>query len=300
MHGPAPWDLHQRMSAVQNAPLEDRARPRRPLVSAEAARNERRFWIGLACAFLVHALILVGTLASVPKRVGEEKGARDGISVVIVDLADLESRSSVPNEPPTPPAPPAEAPRPPTPPPQPKTPPQATPKQEAAPQQQPAATPVAPQIETTLPLELPGERKPQQKQAMQPQPTPAPTPKPPAQKPAQPSFEMPDISLAPGRMQTAATRPAGITRSGENDEFGRNVIRALARVMPRLNIMGRVTVRIFLNDRGNLAEVKVLRASDDPYLDQNVVFSVKQANFPIPPDASTSLDRTFIVTYIYR
>lgn len=286
------------MSAVQNALPEDRTRRR--LVSAEAARNERRFWIGLACAFLVHALILVGTLAAVPKRMGEEKGAPDGVSVVIVDLADLESRTSVPNEAPTPPAPPAEAPRPPTPPP---PPPQAkaqppTPKQDPAPDQ-PAATPVAPKLET-LPLDLPGEQRkqPQQKQAMQTQPAPAPKPQP--KRPAQPSFEMPDISLAPGRMQTAATRPPGITRSGENDEFGRNVIRALARVMPRLNIMGRVTVNILLNDRGNLAEVRVLRASEDPYLDQNVVFSVKQANFPIPPDGSTTIDRTFIVTYIYR
>ena len=97
LHG----EFRQRMSAVKIAPPDDRTSRR--LVSAEVARNERRFWIGLGCAFLLHALIILGTLASMPgKRLGEEKGAPEGVSVMIVDLADLESRSSVPSEAPTP------------------------------------------------------------------------------------------------------------------------------------------------------------------------------------------------------
>lgn len=285
------------MTALDTAQSAKRPPGRRPLAPV-ATRSERRFWIGLAIAFAVHALIIAGTLISVPRRMGEEKGRPDGVSVVIVDLADLTSRSSVPPQIEQQPDPPGQA----TPPPQPQTPPpQPKLKQQSVPQP-PEQTPPASQLPGVLPMpEPPPETRsppqPPQKQAMQQQPAP---PQPPARKPARPSFDLPDLSLAPGRMQTAATRPAGITRSGENDEFGRNVINALARVMPRLNIQGRVMVRIILNDKGNLGEVKILRNSDDPYLDQNVVFSVKQANFPIPPDASTILDRTFIVTYIYR
>jgi hypothetical protein len=35
-------------------------------------------------------------------------------------------------------------------------------------------------------------------------------------------------------------------------------------------------------------------------LPQNVVFAVKQSNFPIPPTGSTVSDRTFLVTYVYN
>ncbi len=90
-------------------------------------------------------------------------------------------------------------------------------------------------------------------------------------------------AIGPGRA-AGASRPPGITRSGENDDFGRGVIRALRATMPPPNgTFGRVTVRLLLNNNGDLAEVQVLEPSGKPGLDQNVVFSTKQAYFPLPP-----------------
>jgi periplasmic protein TonB len=64
--------------------------------------------------------------------------------------------------------------------------------------------------------------------------------------------------------------------------------------------LGRVTVRFLLNDRGNLAEVKLVRGAADPILTQSVVFAVKQSSFPLPPVGATVSDRTFLVTYVYN
>lgn len=64
--------------------------------------------------------------------------------------------------------------------------------------------------------------------------------------------------------------------------------------------LGRVTIRLFVSEYGNLADVRVVSSAGDPILDQNVVFAAKQSNFPIPPAGSTLGDRTFLVTYIYR
>lgn len=284
------------MSAVEQAPTASRPTKPRARMAARAASSERRFWIALGCALAVHTLLIAGLasgmLVPVQKRMGEEAGKPEGVSVVIVDLADLESKTSVPTEPPMPPA---EAPQPPTPP----APPQPKAQREPRPQQ-PAEPPAAQQPSQTPSPDAPGEgAPPRQKQAVVPQQPARPSAPPQRPQPA-PSLVIPEFSFSPGRMAPAASRPPGITRSGENDDFGRNVIQALARVMPRLNIMGRVTVSIIVNEKGNLAEVKILRPSDDPFLDQNVVFSVRQASFPIPPDRSTLIDRTFYVTYIYR
>ena len=111
--------------------------------------------------------------------------------------------------------------------------------------------------------------------------------------------KLPDFSFAP--LSAAMARPEGITRSGENDDFGRGVIRALRQTMPaHRGVNGRVSVRLFLNEFGNLAEVQVIRPSGDPVLDQSVAFAAKQSSFPIPPKGSTVVDRTFLVTYIYN
>src|SRR5262249_61349974 len=85
-----------RMGAAQNA----RAAPRRPAVvrRALAARRaqERRFWIGVACAALVHAVLLIGVMSSSSeRRLGEPDASPNGIAVELVDAADLESRSTV-------------------------------------------------------------------------------------------------------------------------------------------------------------------------------------------------------------
>jgi TonB family protein len=130
--------------------------------------------------------------------------------------------------------------------------------------------------------------------AVQP-PQPAPKAAPPLQ------LSLPDMAIAPGSSGAAFSRPAGITRSGENDEFGRGVIRALRKSMPDPGPRrGRVTVRFLLSDIGNLIEVKLARSSGDPVLDQSVLFAVKQSSFPFPPRNAPLVDRTFLVTYIYE
>jgi len=105
----------------------------------------------------------------------------------------------------------------------------------------------------------------------------------------------------PGR-SAGVSRPEGITRSGLNDEFGRGVIRALRQTMPPPNgqRIARATVAFVLTPDGNLADVQLVASSGDPILDRNIVFAVKQSNFPIPATNLTALDRQFRVTYIYR
>ncbi len=103
-----------------------------------------------------------------------------------------------------------------------------------------------------------------------------------------------------GGSSSAVQRPPGITRSGENDEFARNVIRALQKTMPRIHANGRVTVRIVLSENGSRADVQLLKSGGDSDLDFNVVFAARQTAYPFPPNKSTLVDRTFTVTYIYR
>lgn len=97
------------------------------------------------------------------------------------------------------------------------------------------------------------------------------------------------------------SRPEGITRSGENDDFARGVIRALRNTMPEGHgTRSRLTVRITLSEIGNIAEVRLVHTSTDPTLDQNVMFSIRQSNFPIPPGNLKPVDRVFLVTYVYN
>ena len=71
--------------------------------------------------------------------------------------------------------------------------------------------------------------------------------------------------------------------------------------MPRSRgAVGRVTIRLFLSQNGNLEEVHLVKSAGDAHLDQSVVFAAKQASFPIPPTRSTLSDRTFLVTYNYE
>jgi TonB family protein len=114
-------------------------------------------------------------------------------------------------------------------------------------------------------------------------------------------LDLPPNFVAPSGLSTAAVRPPDITRSGENDEFGRRVIRALRQTMPPARgEVGRVTVRLLLSATGDLSELQLVRPATDPALTQSVVFAVRQSSFPIPPTGSTRSDRTFLVTYIYN
>ncbi|MDO9381529.1 MAG: TonB family protein [Hyphomicrobiaceae bacterium] len=144
---------------------------------------------------------------------------------------------------------------------------------------------------TTTPAQQPRQKqqpaKPQQKQAMQ----------------TQPNLSMPqDSTTTPSYEGRSAgvQRPAGITRSGANDDFARGVIKALRKTMPQMNVLGRVTVKILINLNGNIEKVDVLSRSENTDLNRAIVFSTKQASFPFPPPGATTDDRTFTITYIYH
>lgn len=296
-----------------NSSSMNAAPPKTDLLAAPAlrgafrlpTRQDRLFRIGLFCAALLHSLILVGALVDTGegRRMGEPDASPEGVSVIIMDEADLKSRTTVPAELPAAPPPRPQA----QPQPQPQQPQQQQEPSEPEtqpPQVQERAEPQArPQTPPPSNPDAPGDAQPSQ---------PRPTQKPSKQAAARPANPSPptrptlNLNIDPGPSfmsrggSFAPTRPPGITRSGENDEFGRGVIRALQRTVPQLvNTVGRVTVRIILNSKGNLASVEVLRPSGVGNIDQSVVFAVKQASFPIPPDNATDVDRTFYVTYIF-
>lgn len=136
-----------------------------------------------------------------------------------------------------------------------------------------------------------------------------PSTKPPPAKPKESKTAKLDMTPPPQAMQSAipggrgagVERPAGITRSGENDMFARNVIRALQQTMPQLrDTRGRVKVRITLDKNGNLVSTQVLMPSNVPGLDQSVVFATRQTSFPLPPYKAVPADLVFVVTYIYK
>ena len=281
-----------------------------------AARRaeQRRFYILLGCAALVHASLIIGFVRSAPRVMGERSGQPDGISVMIVDAADLESKTTVPLDsappgmtgsvapPPSPtrpqsePPPPSEAPEPP----------KSEPKPEPKPKEA-AVRPVEQEKPSPLPAleaaakETPAKERPAEESATPPPPAPKSKPKTQAKAQDPLQLSMPEFAMPPGGLGAAVSRPPGITRSGENDDFARGVIRALRQTMPAPSgVRGRVTVRLLLNDNGNLVEVALLRAADDPILTQSIVFAVRQASFPFPPAGANLADRTFMVTYIYR
>jgi len=288
------------MGADQNV----RAAPRRPagFRQALAARRaqERRFWIGVGWAAFLHAALLIGVMtASPPRRLGEPEASPEGIAVELVDAADLESRSTLAAD--NPPmstgslAQPSQRPQPAEPQPQPQTKAESEPSPATEAQRQPPPAPKhidalekAPEAPPTEAHKKPSSKAPASKSAS-------------LQRPLDPlELSLPDAALAPAGRSAAFARPPNITRSGENDEFGRGVIRALRKTMPGSDRLGQVTIRLFLSETGNLVEARLIRSGGDPMMDQNVLFAAKQASFPIPPAGATTADRTFLVTYIYR
>ena len=275
---------------VQAAP-RPRAGPRR---SVAAPKNrERAFWLWVACAAALHAAIILGVTRSLPRQMGERDGSKDAITVDLVDAADFASRTAPPvrqaasppgsGEAQQRPQPATEAASPSAPAPRQKKPPEPSIDKEA--------------LSLLSPPENPNDAKEKQSATGS-----AAKSKPAPQQPkSSMQLDLPDLSMPPLGRSAAVSRPPGVTRSGENDEFGRGVIRALRRTMPTSpGMLGRVTVRLLLSDTGNLTEVRLIRSAGDPHLDQSVVFAVKQSSFPIPPAGSTLGDRTFLVTYIYN
>lgn len=308
------------LTADQNLAAADRLAP-------PTDKRQTNFWIGVLCAAVFHAALIAEANRHAPRTAGDRDGSQDAIAVDIVTEADLKSRETVALPPTAPPpaAPPAPTPQPeaaqpaPTPPP---PEPAAQPAPEPPPQQQPQAKQEAPPPQTDLALPdlsdvapLREKSKSQDKQAEEwkteakKAEEPLAKPEPPAKKKPAPQARLdltpptaaPDApSASPGR-NSSFSRPPGITRSGENDDFGRGVIRALRATMPPPSgVFGRVTVRLFLNENGDLTEVRVVESSGKSGLDQSIVFATKQSNFPLPPAGSTVADRTFLITYVYR
>jgi len=56
--------------------------------------SERRFWIALSCAALLHACMIVGVGRSAPRQLGERDGNPDAISVELVDPVALRGGAS--------------------------------------------------------------------------------------------------------------------------------------------------------------------------------------------------------------
>ena len=76
---------------------------------------------------------------------------------------------------------------------------------------------------------------------------------------------------------------------------------ALRRTMPdQRQRFGRVTIRLILNEIGNVHSIELLSGSGTGSLDQDVQFAARQSNFPLPPRNAPVVDRTFQITYIYR
>lgn len=123
-------------------------------------KRERNFWIALACAAVLHASLFIGAVNSKTKRLGDENGADNAISVSLVTEADLESRATVAEEPQPPPGQPpqpAQQPQPQQPPPQPeaKQEPQPPEPEPPKPEQQETKAEPAPQPEDVKPAEKP-------------------------------------------------------------------------------------------------------------------------------------------------
>ncbi len=287
-----------------------------PLLAGErwlpASSRDRRFVIALGATAVLHAVFVIGIARSVPRYAGDPSGANNAISIAIVTEADLKSLSTVPETGDRPPGAPANA----VPPPQPPEP-QSKPDQPQPDQPEPdqpetlrqSITEDVPEVPDTKSTSEPGPT-----QGPTPEPTPA--PKKPIAK-AQPQLppkpkQSAKLDLTPpatsfnapeggGGKSAGFERPPGITRSGANDEFARNVIRELKKTMPQLSsTFGRVKVRIVLNQNGNVIDVQVMMPSNVAGLDQSVVFAVKQTSFPFPPPNSLPVDRIFQVTYIYH
>jgi TonB family protein len=301
------------MSGDDNVLAADSAYALGQYLDAARGRRQPVFWLALSCAALAHAALIVGVVRSTPRYLGDPGGRSGAINVELVDEAELQSRASGSNTPPdTQPAPPVPAAQPAQPAVEPPQPEPASPSEAEAAQQSAALPPT----ETEKP-ELPSlpdaaaEPAPPQsaakKDAAKKQEAAKPVAKPAIKPPKQLDLSVPlgltmrSASSGAKGGASSAIRPPGITRSGENDRFGRDVIRALKKTMPPpRGIKGRVTIRIFLNERGNIAKVQLVQSGGDSSLDESVVFSAHQASFPFPPNGATLADRTFLVTYIYR
>ncbi len=281
--------------------------------TAVAGVKERNFVAAMLFAVLLHATLLIAAIKTPTKQLGEAEGAEKAISVEIVTEKDLQSKTTVPVDPPA---------APPLPPPQLKgstaadsvePQPQNRLEQQKASEKPPVeAEALKSDQPDLLSIDGPGQKPQQEKQAKPSKPEAAKEtstkPSKPVQKQQQVAAREPakplDTSIPPSALtgrSASFVRPPGITKSGLNDQFARNVIRALQQTMPQLSgALGRATIRIFLDENGNVANIELVNAGKDANIAQSVVFAARQTSYPIPPGGSNLADRTFLITYIYE
>src|SRR5262245_54727916 len=84
--------------SADSAQAAERPRDVRTRLVAAIEKRERGFWIGLACASMLHAVLIAGAVRSLPRQMGEASGAADGISVELVDAADLKAKNTFAEE----------------------------------------------------------------------------------------------------------------------------------------------------------------------------------------------------------
>lgn len=302
--------------------------------------GNKTFWRALLLALALHGLMFVPLVGfsghpTLQRRMGEEFGDHNAINVDVIEPRALSGDSE--NSPP--PAPPASLPEQqqqeqpvkeePAEKPSAKVEPPAKEPAKQPPQKTAAAQMKTPEPQPQPPADLRGATEPERPVAEKPVPSPeaakaaeqaalvkeltemfAPDPPrktaPPAKQPPREKSPNAEPSVLDNPPQFTATsssfaRPADITRSGENDEFGRGVIRALRQTMPvPWGVKARVTIMFYLNEAGRVVELRLVQGSGYPLVDQSVVFAAGNAPFPQPPRGSKRNDRIFLVTYIYE
>jgi protein TonB len=294
------------MSADKIVLTADSTHGRAEHLAATKISRQPIFLIGLIGAVAVHAALILGLIGSPSRYIGDPEGSSRVINVELIDEAEFQNSAPSTSRPDNPPsaATVAPPPQPEEPRPQPETPPAQPEEPRAQPEEPSASEPDLPQKSAEQP---PLETK--KPKAPSPQDTPEKRkvteidPNYEFKPPAPLDLRVPFYATTTGaqRSSSGATRPPGITRSGENDKFGRDVIRSLRKMMPPpRGIKGRVTIRIFLDGQGNIAKAELVQSGGNRELDQSVLFSAQQATFPYPPKGATVADRTFRVTYIYR
>ena len=283
-----------------------------PMSHAVATGHNTTFWIGLALAVALHGapFLWFGHSSSAPsmqQRMGERDGDPEAITV---DVMDETAIAALAPPPPTPPPQPESAPSPPVPVLEPPKPPTPAEKAKPPPPEQQAVA--APETPGDLPPERPPQKKPTESAELmkelvelfapdpvrnnQPRDTVPPTPPRDASEPNRVLETPMEFQFSSG----GVGRPVDITRSGENDDYGRNVIRALKETIPDPHLLvGTVGIKFLLSETGQLLELQLVKSSGYPILDQSIVLAVNRSRFPVSARGSKVADRVFLVMYIY-
>jgi TonB family protein len=85
-----------------------------------------------------------------------------------------------------------------------------------------------------------------------------------------------------------------------NNFVSRNAEVGLRRTMPQSSRIGRIKIRLFLDEKGRLRDLQLVESAGDSEMEQKVLKAAKGTSFPTPPAGSSVPDRTFLVTYVYR